>query len=469
LQGYNVGGPLQTDDCGNRSKILIVDDDDSIRLLFIKKLDDLGFKAYGASDGSEAMQLLTRFNIAVVILDQYLENEKGTDLLQSIYKVSPLSKVIFFTSHESVDLAVNAMSMGASGFLLKSVNIDENINRLIELTGINKTQSSNYKIPPTNIIGESESVKLLLNKIVKVNTSNATILITGESGVGKEMFAKAIHDFSDRKNNPFIAINCGAISESLLEAELFGYKKGAFTDAKEDRKGFFETCSNGTLLLDEVGEMSPSLQVKLLRVLQEKEVTPVGARQSVKINTRVIAATNRNLFEEIKNEKFREDLYFRLAVIHLEIPPLRHRLDDIPLFVEYFLEKFNRQFNKKVKAPSSEIYSRFNCYDWPGNIRELYNALERAVLLTDTNEMRIEDLLPHKQLVNEESAAGDKQVKLHVDYGEAKDAFERAYVENLLKTTNYNITDAAKISNQYRTNIYRLIKKHGIQIDRHHH
>lgn len=446
------------------SNILIVDDDDSIRLLFIKKLEELGYKTFGASNSNEAMQLIERTSFSLILLDQQLKSELGTDLLSTFLQKDPFTKIVFLTSHESIKLAIETMKLGASSFLVKSDPIDENIAHIMNLLDNEKAYKDDCFFPSSNIIGRSEPIRSALSKALKVKNSNSTILLTGESGVGKEMFAKFIHQVSDRKNNPFIAINCAAISESLLEAELFGFRKGAFTDAKLDRKGFFETCSDGTLLLDEIGETSPCLQAKLLRVLQEREVTPVGSCHPIKVNTRVIAATNRDLQKEVHEKRFREDLYYRLAVIHIEIPTLRDRVDDIPLLVDSFLKQFNKRFNKSVHSPSNEVLSRLKAYPWPGNIRELYNAIERGVLLSENNELAVEDLLPQKS--RSQSTPALDTAKLPFDYSKAKDIFEKNYIENLLKNTNYNVTDAAKISNQYRTNIYRLIKKHNIAIDR---
>lgn len=446
--------------------LLVVDDDDSIRFLLIKKLEKLGFKIYGANSLKEAAKLIESVPFNAVILDQYLKDGLGTELVNNIMTTSPYTKIVFLTAHESVELATETLLNGASGFLLKSETVDKNIENFVKIIKPSRVSSEINNVKTSEVIGRSTPIQNVLNKLSRIAQTDSTVLLTGESGVGKELFAKTLHQMSHRKDAQFIAINCAAISEQLLEAELFGSKKGAYTDARSDRKGYFESCNDGTLLLDEIGEMSPSMQAKLLRVLQEKEVTPVGSCVPVKINTRVIAATNRVLWDEVKKGNFREDLYYRLAVINIHIPPLKERIEDIPLLVSYFLKKFNKKFNKQVQEPSNEIYAKLKAYSWPGNVRELYNSIERAMLLADKNQMYIEDLIPPRAL-NEGglySGGPDSKEAIPLDYKEAKDKFEKRYIENLLKVTNYKITDAAKVSNQYRTNIYRLIEKHNIKI-----
>ncbi len=438
-----------------------MDDDDSIRLLLFKKLQNLGFEIIGANSLKSAKKHLEKNSFDAIILDQYLDDGTGYELISDILDSSPFSKIIFLTANESIDFASKALTNGATGFLVKSSPLDENINKFINFLQPKKISFKSEYLENTGIVGQSSALLNVINKINKIRYTDTTTLIYGESGVGKELFAQSIHKLSDRSSAPFIAINCAAISEHLLEAELFGSKKGAFTDARTDRKGYFETCSNGTLLLDEIGEMSPSMQAKLLRVLQEKEITPVGSCHPVKVNTRVIAATNRVLMDEVKKGNFREDLYYRLAIINIDIPPLRERIEDVPLLFEYFLKKFNKKFGKSIRNPSNEVYAKIKAYPWPGNVRELYNAIERAVLLSNDNQIYIEDLLPPK-IVNEESSY-TQDSGMVLDYKQAKNNFEKVYIEKLLRYTNNSITDAARVSKQYRTNIYRLIEKHNIR------
>ncbi len=342
------------------------------------------------------------------------------------------------------------------------------------------------------IIGQSDLMQRLYHRTSQIAHSDAGVLLTGESGTGKELFARAIHQLSPRSENPFLAINCAAISPTLMEAELFGCRKGAFTDSKHDRKGFFEVCSQGTLMLDEIGEMPVELQAKLLRVLQEHEVIPVGSCTRVQVNTRVIAVTNCNLEEMVRLGKFRKDLYYRLAIVKLTCPPLRAIKSDLEALVGYFFKKYNCEFKKTVKFPDAETIARLKAYDWPGNIRELQNAVERGILFAENDRVAVEDLLPalssfdeaefpatgdirgesHEQEIIPSSAS--KAVKsvwkevlreMPLHYLEAKKCFEKQYLEFLLGETRGVIAQAAEVSGQYRPNLYRMIKKYAIDVD----
>lgn len=298
-------------------------------------------------------------------------------------------------------------------------------------------------------------------------------MIQGESGTGKEVVARVIHECSGRSEERFEAINCAAIPENLLESELFGHVKGAFTDAKSDRKGIFEICSKGTLLLDEIGDMPLSLQSKLLRVLEEKEVVPLGASKPIQVSTRVIAATHRDLIEEIDAGNFREDLYFRLSIVPLQIPPLRRRKEDILILANAFVEEFNERFKKTIQLPKNDVAQRLIHYDWPGNIRELRNCIERAVVLSPDSELHLEDLFSHlyqagreKKVVAAQGTPLDQNLLdskiFELPLTEAKQAFEKVYIEMLLEKTGGNISEVARICGRYRADIYRLFDKYGI-------
>jgi DNA-binding NtrC family response regulator len=319
------------------------------------------------------------------------------------------------------------------------------------------------------LIGKSVPLMRVLSTIQRLKDVTSTVIIFGESGTGKELVARALHKTSPRGDGVFQAINCGAIPEKLLESELFGHVRGAFTDAKSDRKGIFEICAEGTLLLDEISEMPLPLQVKLLRVLQEREVIPVGSSRSIKVNTRVLASTNRDLDEEVKAGRFREDLFFRLSVLRVELPPLRDRCEDVPLLVEHFLKRFNERFNRSVMRPSDEEMARLMTYDWPGNVRELCNAVERGVVLSEDEKLHFEDILPPLARASSSQASGDGDADslvmtpdLSLPLGEAKQRMEEAYIRKLLKATHGNISEAARISGLYRANIYRLMARYGI-------
>ncbi len=320
------------------------------------------------------------------------------------------------------------------------------------------------------LIGESPEIRELAKLIEKIKDVDSTVLVLGESGTGKEVVARTLHHSSARKDKHFGTINCSAIPENLLEAELFGHTKGAFTDAKTDRKGIFELCDGGTLLLDEIGDMPLNLQSKILRVLQEKQFSPVGSNEVFDVNTRVIAATNRDIVEEVKNKNFREDLYFRLSVVVVRIPPLRHRKQDIPLLLNFFLEEFNKHFDKTVQCPP-KLLEKFMDYDWPGNIRELKNSIERGVILATNDQMKMEDVFQHL-LFSENEQRREKDLQhnkfsvsediFHLPLTEAKQEFEKTYVMNLLKSCDGNISEVARRSNRYRSDIYRLIERYEL-------
>ena len=323
------------------------------------------------------------------------------------------------------------------------------------------------RLSDLGIIGESDKIKELSSKISRIAKTDSTVLVTGASGTGKELMARALHKLSDRSKSPFIAINCAAIAESILESELFGFKKGAFTDAKKDRKGYFETCSDGTLFLDEIGEMSPSLQSKILRVLQEKEVTPLGSCLPVSVNTRIIAATNRQLKNEVTKKTFREDLYYRLAIFTITMPTLAERTEDIGLLINHFLNQYNERFGTHIAPPSRSALSHIKAHKWPGNIRELKNSVERAVILADGDRLSVDDMLPADSEEDqfEQNAADHMQFNLEnlpLNYNQAKEQFEKVYINNLLKVCDGNVSEAAKLSGQYRPNVYRLINKFNI-------
>ena len=454
-----------------KNKVLIVDDNHDVINLYANLLRSIGCKVDEADSLKSLRKVILSRYYDTIILDVYLGDGTGLEAISEIIQTAPLTKIIILTSHDSVNLAVDAMKLGVSGFLLKTDAPNEFLKKFTSIISVDHEDdaASIVDTEKLGIIGKSEQLTKIINKIYRIRDVDSTVLISGESGTGKELIAKAIHNLSKRASQPFLAINCAALSPSLLEAELFGHKKGAFTDAKENRKGFFEICSDGTLFLDEIGEMPLQLQAKILRVLQEREVTPVGSCNTVKVSTRVIAATNRDLDYERDKGKFREDLYYRLSVLHLHLPSLKDRKEDIESLVDNFVQIFNQKFNKKIRRPNNNVFARIKSYSWPGNIRELRNAIERAVILTDSNEMRLEDLLPYKEL--EKSSVNVCQDEANQDFFvmpenfmEAKKVFERTYIKKILKISSGNITEAARLSGQFRANIYRLIKKHDIKV-----
>ena len=459
---------------GSRTRILLVDDDPDIALLFKARLENSVFVVHCAHDLAEMRRLLTRYRFDAVLLDLFLREESGLDGIPSILQQRPDMPIVILTGHGSIEGAINAIDQGASAFLLKSDPPEVIHDKLIKLLfHHNDDPSLTIKTFAENhgIYGTSQNILNVIRKIEMIKDVDSTVLIYGESGTGKELVAKALHETSKRKNNRFAAINCGAIPENLLESELFGYRKGAFTDAKTDRKGVFEYCCDGTLLLDEIGEMPLPLQVKLLRVLQEMEITPVGGNVAIPINTRIIAATNKDLRDLVKKGRFREDLFFRLNVIDIKIPPLRKRPMDLAVLANHFIAKYSGKYNKKISPLAKKCLTRLIAYDWPGNVRELQNMIERGTVMSTDGRLHLEDMFSqHLATPIDEEELESAELPGFVDgfplpFSEAKQVFERAYIKRLLNVTRGNIAEAARISGQYRANLYRMMAKYKIQVD----
>jgi DNA-binding NtrC family response regulator len=446
-------------------RVLIVEDDKDMSALLKSSLEYDGFQCSESVNSSEARNLIHQFSFDAVLLDLNLGDESGLEIIPEIARTSPFTKIIVMTAFGSIDLAVDAMERGATTFITKSDDpsrITEELRKRVNANPSFETTGEKSDINSVlGIIGKGKAMSDLLEEVDQIKDVDATVLLLGESGTGKELIARAIHHLSERNGLPFEALNCGAIPENLLESELFGYKKGSFTDAKTDRKGVFEVCSHGTLFLDEIGEMPLSLQVKLLRVLQEKEIKPIGASQSQKVETRVICATNKDLEREVKEGRFREDLYFRLSVFPIHLPALRKRKEDIQALVEFFISKFNDRYKRSVNYPSKEIMSRISTYEWPGNIRELQNSIERAVVLSKDGEIHLESMFVKNKMAENGKDEGSTDLDTVV-YTEAKEYFERSFLKKILSATRGNISEAARISGRFRSDIYRLIEKYGI-------
>ena len=381
------------------NKILVVDDDREMASLLFDVLRGEGFSVLPLSDSLEALRILQREEFDVLITDLKMKGLKGLDLLEEAKKVVPLTPVIIITAFGTIESAIQAMKMGAYDYITKPFQMDQIVltvkkaleNRWLkkEVARLKKEVESRFHFH--QLIGESPSMQKLYDLVERIKESSSNVLITGESGTGKELVAKAIHYSGSRKGGPFIAVNCAAIPETLLESELFGYKKGAFTDAKADKKGLISEAGEGTLFLDEITEMSPLLQAKMLRVIEERKVRPLGDTNSHPVDVRFISASNRSLKDLIHQGRFREDLYYRLKVIDIELPPLRERKDDIPLLVQHFIQKF-RQESKKVSGASEEGLRILIDYSWPGNVRELENVIQRAITLGQQETILPEDL-----------------------------------------------------------------------------
>jgi DNA-binding NtrC family response regulator len=451
-----------------RGRILIIDDDLDMLQLLQALLEKEGFRVETGATVSTLHAKIKQYSFDCVLLDLFLGDDTSVSVLPFLIREAPFTKVIVMTGFGSIELAVEAMQLGASSFVSKGHDpykiVEELKKRMLSGTTMGADQRQVFQ--NLGLVGQSPAMQTLYDDLLQIKDSEATVLLLGESGTGKELVARAIHTLSARQSSLFAALNCAAIPETLLESELFGHKKGAFTDAKTDRKGIFETCSEGTLFLDEIGDMPFSLQAKLLRVLQEKEVVPVGSTRPVQVRTRVIAATHRDLEEEASLGKFREDLFFRINVLTIYLPPLRERKGDIALLASTFIDLFAKRYQKSIQPLSQSMAARLEAHDWPGNVRELQNSIERAVILAKDGELQIEDVLRqkanrrHSRLKSEPQAETDM-----VSYAKAKEDFERSYLLKVLATAKGSIAEAARLSGRYRSDIYRLLERYDIKPD----
>lgn len=373
----------------NGVKILVIDDDPSIRNMLEIVLKKTGYDVTCTESGKSALEKLKKETFELIISDIKMPDITGIDLLKKIKTINPEIPVILITAFASANDAVEAMKLGAEDYVTKPFNLDELriiihralYKRSMEKENIQLKSRLTEKEKFENIVGKNQKMLEIFEMIDTISQTDSTVLIIGESGTGKELISKAIHNKSERSACKFVSINCGALPENLLESELFGHTKGAFTDAHKDKKGLFEVADKGTLFLDEIGEMSPKMQVKLLRALQERKVRKVGGSEEIEVDVRIISATNKDLTESIKTGEFRTDLFYRLNVISINVPPLRERKDDIPLLLEYFLRIFNKKFNRQIEGFEKDALDIVINYSWPGNIRELENVIERAVAL----------------------------------------------------------------------------------------
>lgn len=450
------------------NRILVVDDDESLRRVTQVQLEQVGFRTLTAADGTEALKILQRSPIDLVITDLKMPGISGLELLRRIRMEYPDISVVMLTAFGTIETAVEAMKAGAYDYITKPVHADElelvarrSLEHL-QLLEENRTlrRSLDAKYGFENIIGQSKSLLHLLDMASRAAQTDATVLIHGETGTGKELLAKAVHFNSRRREKPFVTINCGAIPKDLLESELFGHVKGSFTGAVAHRKGKVESADGGTLFLDEIGEMQLELQVKLLRLLQQGEIEKVGAPSASTVDVRIISATHRNLEARIEDSAFREDLYYRLSVIPLELPPLRERVDDIPHLVLHFFSKVKQKHDRQNLTLPSSLMPYFSNYRWPGNIRELENVIERFVVLTPGNEITVSDLPPF--LRREHPSLDNLNIDLP-SQGISLETIEKELILKALEKFKGNQTHAAKyLDISRKTLIYRM-EKHGIQ------
>jgi len=450
------------------AKILVVDDDQDMREFLEILLTREGYEVASASGGKEAIGLCKKHKFDLVITDLKMPKVDGIDVLKSIKEISPETMVILITAYASGETAVAAMKEGAYDYLEKNFNVEDFktvIKDALSKKGVKEEHAVFMKdvedaLSFGNMIGKSKEMLKVYSLIKKVTDTAANILITGESGTGKELVARAIHENSSRKDKSFVVINCGGIPENLLESELFGYMKGSFSGAYADKAGLFEVAHKGTVFLDEISELPPFLQVKLLRVVQEKTFRRIGGAEDIKVDARIISATNQDLAQKVKNGGFREDLYYRLNVISVEVPPLRERNEDIPLLANYFIEKYSKEFGKEIKKISPYALQLLMGYPFPGNVRELENIIERSVALETTNIILPENLvMPGDGEIDQDSALNADIPEEGINLNEEMARIERLLIEKALQKTNGSKTKAAKLLNvSFDSLRYRLEK-----------
>jgi two-component system response regulator GlrR len=445
--------------------ILVVDDDPNLLELLRIRLESGNYQVTTALKEEEALKAAQEQVFDLSIVDLKLAEGDGITLMQALHLINPQMPVIILTAHGSIESAVEAMRKGAYSYLTKPFEAQdlffqmeralENRRLSSEVNRLKNLLKEKYDFD--NIVAKSGKMQRVLEMVARIAQTDSTVYIHGESGTGKELIAKAIHLASARKNKAFIALNCAALPETLLESELFGHEKGAFTGAIRSTKGLFTQAHEGSLFLDEIGDMSLSLQAKLLRVLQERQFYPVGSERSVEVDVRVVVATQKDLEEAVKQGGFREDLFYRIHVIPIPLPPLRERKEDIPPLVEHFLKKYNQQMKKEIEGLTPAAMQRLMLHDWPGNVRELENTIEYAVAMAQQNWIKEDLILQTRTLQAPEPL---KPLK------ESKDAFEKTYLTNLLQISEGNVSRAAKLAGKYRADFYDLLKKHGLKTEK---
>jgi DNA-binding NtrC family response regulator len=442
--------------------ILFVDDDHQILEIVTAYLNRFGFSVDTVDSGTEAMRRVTEKEYAIVFTDLIMPEISGLDLLKTIKKTSPSTEVIIITGYGTIESAIEALKLGGYDYLQKPINFERLkilIERIIEkrnlqLENILIRQRLKDRFSYDQLVGKSQKMQQIYEVIDRISTGSPTVLIQGESGTGKELVANVIHQNSVRKDKPFIPVNCGAITEGLLESELFGHIKGAFTGAVRDSIGLFKAADGGTIFLDEIAEVPPSLQVKLLRALQERKIRPVGDTKEFSIDVRVIAATNKILEKAIQNKSFRKDLYYRLNVISLEMPPLREIKEDIPHLVHHFMKKFSKESHRVVNRISPDAMDLLMRYDWPGNVRQLENIIERAFALGEGNMIYEKDLPIEIRELDKSASIGNASLNLAEN--------EKLLLRRALKKASGNKADAAKLLGINITTVYRKIEKYRL-------
>jgi two-component system nitrogen regulation response regulator NtrX len=453
------------------SSILVVDDEQGIRQVLQDVLGDEGHQVFAVEDGFQALEILEKEAVDLVVLDVWLPNMGGIDVLKRVRKGWPDIEVVVISGHANINMAVQAVKIGAFDFLEKPLSLEKTITVVENALKLEELKRENRSLKESiffedEMIGSGDGMSKVKELIEQSAGSDARILVLGENGTGKELVAREIHRRSRRAKAPFVEVNCASIPETLIESELFGHEKGAFTDAHARRKGKFELANGGTLFLDEIADMSLSTQAKVLRILQEMKFERIGGEKSVSVDVRVIAATNKNIQEEIRVGRFREDLYFRINVIPIFVPPLRERTEDLQALIDYFIAKFKRPAEEEAKRFCEEAMQLLKTYFWPGNVRELKNFIERINIMTEEKVISPESvrryLTSRTDWEKDEVLKGFESMKLN----EAKDEFEREFLVIKLEENEQNIARTSKALGITPSHLHNKIKKHGIEIKR---
>jgi two-component system, NtrC family, response regulator HydG len=459
------------------NRILVIEDNETMLEGLLLSLDKQGYETIGAPGGEQGLKYFAAEKADLVVTDLKMEPIDGLKVLAEVKKIDDSIPVIIITAHGSIDAAVEAMKLGAFDFITKPFSPDEfrikvgkafemrkMVRQVVRLSEENEYYRGREKerFPFENIIGESAAIMKVLDQIEKVAGGDSTVYIHGESGTGKELVARAIHHASQRQSGPFITVNCSAFVETLLESELFGHEKGAFTGAVRRKPGRFELAGGGSVFLDEIGDISQLIQVKLLRVLQEKQIERIGGTETIDVDCRVISATNKDLIAEVEEHRFREDLFYRLHIVPIEIPPLRNRREDIPLLAAHFTEKLNARLGKSFEGFSPEAMDMLMAHSWPGNVRELENLIEQTMVMTDGPVIEARDLPPFTRRVTSAGAAEIPEVG-HNPLPEILDGMERRLIEDAYGKTGGNKTETARLLGIKTGALYYKLEKYGIE------
>ncbi len=474
-----------------RRKILIVDDELSVRESLREWFSEDGFEVETAEDGNDALSKMQVGPYDIIVIDLKMPGMDGITLQKRVREIDRNAAIVILTAYASVDTAVEALKLGAYDYVTKPVDPDDLSNLVKNILKQRDLSEENVRLkekvsalsPTSPLIGNSPAMNRVMDLIQTVAETDSTVLIPGESGTGKELIARALHENSSRRDKPFIRVNCAAIPQELIESELFGYEKGAFTGAVTSKPGRFELANEGTLFLDEIGEIGVNMQVKLLRVLQEQEFERVGGIKTIGVDVRLVAATNRDLAADVGDGRFREDLYYRLNVVHLHLPPLRERTEDVPLLIEHFLGRFNERLSKDVKKVSKEALEKLEAYPWRGNIRELENVVERCVLFADGEQIEVDDLPPEVRTgtqtiarpkrrseteetlpgIGEEVPQAQEGVGLKETVREMTSKIERKLIVRALEQTGSNVTRTARLLKISRKSLQTKMKELGLR------